>query len=53
MDAAILVRSSKGDSAYLVRYLPNGTPAYCECKGWRYRRRCRHLDVAAMVIPYP
>ena len=28
---------------YLVLLAPEG--ARCPCKGWRYRGRCRHLDM--------
>jgi len=38
-----LVPSSRGDSDYEVELYGGEGPAYCPCKGFRYRADCRHL----------
>ena len=37
------VMSSKGDKEYVVKSDSTGSLS-CECPGYRFRRRCRHID---------
>lgn len=50
MQPAILVRSSKGDGAYVVKYIDD-VPSWCSCPGYRHRKTCRHIHIAAQVLP--
>ena len=46
----VQVASSAGDgTSYAVTRLPTGE-LVCECPGFRYRHRCRHLKIAAEML---
>ena len=42
-NAIYKVKSSKGDKEYLVQMNTSGS-LECECPGYGFRRRCRHID---------
>ena len=42
-DSIYKVRSSKGDKVYEVK-MNNSGSLECECPGYGFRRRCRHID---------
>lgn len=43
------VRSSKGDGVYQVVFDPEAGWS-CDCKGFQYRAKCRHIDQAKMKV---
>lgn len=45
----INVPSSKGDTLYQVQLDINGNAVECECKGYTYRQKCRHLKEAETI----
>lgn len=45
----LTIRSSDGVGAYTVR-VHDRVPVACTCTGWRYRGRCRHLQVASAAV---
>lgn len=45
------VRSSRGDENYPVEINPDtGVAVMCECKGFTYRQKCRHLAEAESIF---
>tara|TARA_R100001443_G_scaffold114545_1_gene130712 strand:- start:2767 stop:3147 length:381 start_codon:yes stop_codon:yes gene_type:complete len=42
-NAIYKVKSSRGDKEYLVQMNASGS-LECECPGYGFRRRCRHID---------
>lgn len=46
------VMSSDGTTAYLVRQRASGRWT-CECAGFTYRERCRHIDVVRLKYANP
>jgi DNA polymerase/3'-5' exonuclease PolX len=46
----VQVWSSKGDTKYDVTLNPQGVAQTCECKGFTYRGKCRHLTEAEEIF---
>ena len=43
------IESSSGNGEYIVSFDADTPPDKqwrCECKGWQFRRRCRHISIA-------
>lgn len=50
MPAFHVAPSSKGGDYYVVTYFPETHRYHCECPGYFYRGRCRHVVDAGKAV---